>query len=78
MGFLNSYNVQQYNHVIAVVHGAPVGKKAILSPMATATPRVTTGVVSEQRSSYAAALTFGGPMIIQRGQVFDLCFNVHV
>ena len=75
---VNSLNVQQYNHVIAVVHGAPVGKKAILSPMATATPRVTTGVVSEQRSSYAAALTFGGPMIIQRGQVFDLCFNVHV
>lgn len=74
---VNSLGVQQYNHVTAVVHGAPVGKKAILSPMATVTPRVTTGVISEQRSTYAAALTFGGPMIIQRGQVFDLCFNVH-
>ncbi len=74
---VNSLGVQQYNHVIAVVHGAPTGLKGILSPMATATPRVTTGVVSEQRSSYAAALTFGGPMVIQRGQVFDLVFNVH-
>jgi hypothetical protein len=74
---INSLGTQQYNHIVAVVHGAPTGKKAVLSPMATATPRVTTGVVSEQRSSYAAALTFGGPMVIQRGQVFDLCFNVH-
>ena len=72
---VNSLGVQQYNHVVAVVHGAPVGKKAILSPMATATPRVTTGVISEQRSSYAAALTFGGPMVIQRGQVFDMVFS---
>jgi hypothetical protein len=44
--------------------------------MATATPRITTGVVSEQRSSFAASLTFGGPMVIQRGQVFDLAFSV--
>lgn len=73
---VNSLNVQQYNHVVAVVHGAPTGKKGIVSPMATATPRITTGVVSEQRSSYAAALTFGGPMVIQRGQVFDLTFSV--
>lgn len=73
---INSHGVQQVNHVIAVVHGAPVGLKGILSPMATATPRVTTGVVSEQRSSFAAALTFGGPMVIQRGQVFDLAFSV--
>jgi hypothetical protein len=73
---INSLGVQQVNHVVAVVHGAPTGRKAIVSPMATATPRVTTGVVSEQRSSYAASLTFGGPMIIQRGQVFDLAFSV--
>lgn len=72
----NSLNVTQYNHVVAVVHGAPAGLKGIVSPMATATPRITTGVVSEQRSSYAASLTFGGPMIIQRGQVFDLVFSV--
>lgn len=72
----NSLGVTQYNHVVAVVHGAPTGLKGIVSPMATATPRITTGVVSEQRSSYAAALTFGGPMIIQRGQVFDLTFSV--
>jgi len=74
---VNSLGVQQYNHVIAMVHGAPTGLKGIVSPMATATPRVTTGVVSEQRSSFAAALTFGGPMVIQRGQCFDLVFNVH-
>ena len=72
----NSLNVQQYNHVVAVVHGAPTGLKGIVSPMGTATPRVTTGVVSEQRSSFSAALTFGGPMVIQRGQVFDLVFSV--
>ena len=72
----NSLGVAQYNHVVAVVHGAPTGLKGIVSPMATATPRITTGVVSEQRSSYAAALTFGGPMVIQRGQVFDLTFSV--
>ena len=73
----NSLGVAQYNHVVAVVHGAPTGLKGIVSPMATATPRITTGVVSEQRSSYAAALTFGGPMMIQRGQVFDLVFSVN-
>lgn len=73
---INSHGVQQVNHVVAVVHGAPTGLKGILSPMATATPRITTGVVSEQRSSFAAALTFGGPMVIQRGQVFDLAFSV--
>jgi hypothetical protein len=72
----NSLGTTQYNHVVAVVHGAPTGKKGIVSPMATATPRVTTGVVSEQRSSFAAAMTFGGPMVIQRGQVFDLVFSV--
>ena len=72
----NSLGAQQYNHVVAVVHGAPTGLKGILSPMATATPRVTTGVVSEQRSSFAASLTFGGPMVVQRGQVFDLSFSV--
>lgn len=72
----NSLGVAQVNHVVAVVHGAPTGLKGIVSPMATATPRITTGVVSEQRSSYAASLTFGGPMIIQRGQVFDLVFSV--
>jgi len=72
----NSFGAQQYNHIVAVVHGAPTGRKGIVSPMATATPRITTGVVSEQRSSYAAALTFGGPMVIQRGQVFDLVFSV--
>lgn len=72
----NSLGATQYNHVVAVVHGAPTGLKGVVSPMATATPRITTGVVSEQRSSYAAALTFGGPMIIQRGQVFDLVFSV--
>ena len=73
---VNSLGVQQYNHVVAVVHGAPTGKKGIIAPMSTASPRVTTGVVSEQRSSFAAQLTFGGPMVIQRGQVFDLCFSV--
>jgi len=72
----NSFGDQQYNHVLAVVHGAPTGLKAVLSPMATATPRITTGLVSEQRSSYAASLTFGGPMVVQRGQVFDLVFDV--
>lgn len=72
----NSFGAQQVNHIVAVVHGAPTGKKAIIAPMATATPRITTGVVSEQRSSFAAALTFGGPMVIQRGQVFDLAFSV--
>lgn len=74
---INSLGVQQYNHVVAVVHGAPTGLKGILAPMATATPRISTGVVSEQRSSFAAELTFGGPMIIQRGQVFDLEFSVN-
>lgn len=73
----NSLGAAQYNHVVAVVHGAPTGLKGIVSPMATATPRITTGVVSEQRSSYAASLTFGGPMMIQRGQVFDLVFSVN-
>jgi hypothetical protein len=73
----NSLGAAQYNHVIAVVHGAPTGRKGILLPMATATPRITTGVVSEQRSSFAAQLTFGGPMVIQRGQVFDLEFSVN-
>lgn len=72
----NSLGGTQYNHILAVVHSAPTGKKGVVSPMATATPRVTTGVVSEQRSSYAAQLTFGGPMLIQRGQVFDLVFSV--
>jgi hypothetical protein len=73
----NSLGTAQYNHVVAVVHGAPVGKKAILSPMATATPMVQTGLVSEMRSNFAASLTFGGPMVIQRGQVFDLSFSAH-
>lgn len=73
----NSFGDQQYNHVVAVVHGAPSGLKGIVAPMATATPRVSTGVVSEQRSSFAASLTFGGPMVIQRGQVFDLTFSVN-
>jgi hypothetical protein len=73
---INSLGAQQYNHVVAVVHGAPVGMKGIIAPMATASPRVTTGVVSEQRSSFAASLTFAGPMVIQRGQVFDLNFSV--
>ncbi|HNX82625.1 MAG TPA: hypothetical protein PKL77_10835 [Candidatus Omnitrophota bacterium] len=73
----NSLGAQQYNNIIAVVHGAPTGKKGILLPMATATPRITTGVVSEQRSSFAAQLTFGGPMVIQRGQVFCLEFSVN-
>ena len=73
----NSLGTAQYNHIIAVVHGAPTGRKGILLPMATATPRITTGVVSEQRSSFAAQLTFGGPMVIQRGQVFDLEFSVN-
>jgi len=72
----NSLGSAQYNSVIAVVHGAPTGRKGILMPMATATPRITTGVVSEQRSSFAAQLTFGGPMVIQRGQVFILDFSV--
>jgi len=66
----NSLGTAQYNNIVAVVHGAPTGRKGILLPMATATPRITTGVVSEQRSSFAAQLTFGGPMVIQRGQVF--------
>ena len=74
---INSLGEQQYNHVVAVVHGAPVGLKGIISPMATATPRITTGLVSEQRSTFSAALTFGGPMVIQRGQVFDLVFSVN-
>ena len=73
----NSLGSAQYNSVIAVVHGAPTGRKGILMPMATATPRITTGVVSEQRSSFAAQLTFGGPMVIQRGQVFILDFSVN-
>jgi hypothetical protein len=73
----NSLGAAQYNHIIAVVHGAPTGRKGIILPMATATPRITTGVVSEQRSSFAAQLTFGGPMVIQRGQVFDLEFSVN-
>lgn len=73
----NSLGAAQYNHVVAVVHGAPTGRKGIILPMATATPRITTGVVSEQRSSFAAQLTFGGPMVIQRGQVFDLEFSVN-
>jgi hypothetical protein len=73
----NSLGAAQYNHVIAVVHGAPTGRKGIIAPMATATPRITTGVVSEQRSSFSAELTFGGPMVIQRGQVFDLEFSVN-
>jgi hypothetical protein len=72
----NSLGATQYNHIVAVVHGAPTGKKGIVSPMATATPRVSTGVVSEQRSTFATELTFGGPMVIQRGQVFDLVFSV--
>jgi hypothetical protein len=74
---INSLGVQQYNHVVAVVHGAPTGLKGVVSPMATATPRMETGIVSEQRSQYAAKLTFGGPMVIQRGQVFDMVFSVH-
>lgn len=73
----NSLGSAQYNSVVAVVHGAPTGRKGILLPMATATPRITTGVVSEQRSSFAAELTFGGPMVIQRGQVFILEFSVN-
>jgi hypothetical protein len=73
----NSLGVAQYNAIIAVVHGAPTGRKGILMPMATATPRITTGVVSEQRSSFAAQLTFGGPMVIQRGQAFILEFSVN-
>lgn len=73
----NSLGSAQYNSVIAVVHGAPTGRKGILMPMATATPRITTGVVSEQRSSFAAQLTFGGPMVIQRGQAFILEFSVN-
>ena len=72
----NSLGSAQYNSVIAVVHGAPTGRKGILMPMATATPRITTNVVSEQRSSFTAQLTFGGPMVIQRGQVFILDFSV--
>jgi hypothetical protein len=56
---------------------SPTGRKGILMPMATATPRITTGVVSEQRSSFAAQLTFGGPMVIQRGQAFILDFSVN-
>lgn len=72
----NSLGATQYNHIIAVVHGAPSGQKGIIAPMATATPRVSTGLVSEQRSSFAAAQTYGGPMVIQRGQVFDLVFSV--
>ena len=74
---INSFGTQQYNHVVAVVHGAPTGKKAILSPMATASPIVQTGIVSEMRSSFSSSLTFGGPMVIQRGQVFDLVFSAH-
>lgn len=73
----NSLGTAQYNNIIAVVHGAPTGRKGIILPMATATPRITTGVVSEQRSSFAAQLTFGGPMVIQRGQVFILDFSVN-
>jgi len=73
----NSLGSAQYNSVIAVVHGAPTGRKGVLLPMATATPRITTGVVSEQRSSFAAQLTFGGPMVIQRGQAFILDFSVN-
>lgn len=72
----NSLGTAQVNHVVAVVHGAPVGRKGIVAPMATASPRFTTGLVSEQRSTFAASLTFGGPMILQRGQVFDLAFSV--
>lgn len=72
----NSLGVAQVNHVVAVVHGAPVGKKGIVAPMATASPKFSTGIVSEQRSTFAASLTFGGPMVLQRGQVFDLAFSV--
>lgn len=72
----NSLGVAQVNHVVAVVHGAPVGRKGVISPMATASPKFTTGLVSEQRSTFAASLTFGGPMVLQRGQVFDLAFSV--
>lgn len=71
----NSFNTQQYNHVVAMVHGAPAGKKAIVSPFATPTPRFSTGIVSEQRSTFAASLTFGGPFVLQRGQVFDMVFS---
>jgi hypothetical protein len=73
----NSLGAQQYNHVVAVVHGAPTGRKGIILPMATATPRITTGVVSEQKSSFFASLTMGGAMVVQRGQVFDLAFSVN-
>ena len=73
----NSLGTQQYNHVVAVVHGAPTGRKGVVLPMATATPRVETGLVSEQRSTFQASLTFGGPMVIQRGQVFDLVFSAN-
>lgn len=72
----NSLGQAQVNHVVAVVHGAPTGKKAIVSPFATATPRFSTGLVSEQRSTFAGSLTFGGPFVLQRGQVFDLAFSV--
>ncbi len=72
---VNSLNAQQYNHVVAVVHGAPAGKKGIVSPFATATPRFSTGIVSELRSTFAASLTFGGPFVLQRGQVFDMVFS---
>lgn len=72
----NSLGTAQVNHVVAVVHGAPIGRKGVVAPMATASPRFTTGLVSEQRSTFAASLTFGGPMVLQRGQVFDLAFSV--
>ena len=71
----NSLNEQQYNHIVAVVHGAPTGKKGVVSPFATPTPRFSTGIVSEQRSTFAASLTFGGPFVLQRGQVFDMVFS---
>ena len=73
----NSLGVAQNNHIVAVVHGAPTGRKGVVLPMVTATPIITTGLVSEQRSHFTSELTFGGPMVIQRGQVFDLEFSVN-
>jgi len=72
----NSLGDTQPNSIVAVVHGNPDGQKPIVSPFVTPTPRFTTGVVSEQRSSFAASLTFGGPLVLQRGQAFILAFDV--
>lgn len=71
----NSYGQSQLNYFALVAHGAPTGKKGVILPGVTATPIVSSNVVSQEEMWFTSRYIFGGPMLLHTSQVFLMQFN---